>query len=212
VSGDARAAEFHAAAPPLPAAQSEALNFKKRSKKTFNEGVGMIYNGLKFGDSLPAEGYWEAEVKGYDTWASQFDPAKHGVRALVALINSSYDRDISVLEDSVIAKDGLIAQMVAAARGKPIDYQNEKPEEVLPQAIGKRVYVLIKHRKRDNKVFPNVNDVRSLADYEAIKGSIRNDSRATGVRDSEWPELMDAPAGGNVAGSKVADGNKAAVR
>jgi hypothetical protein len=131
----------------------------------------MDLGDVKFGNSLPSEGYWEAEIRRYDTWESQKDSSKKGIKAVLSLVNNSHGREVNILAEAPVDINGLLAQMVMAATGFDMRLNlGEKLRDMLVEAIGKRVFVLIKHKRLGSKVYPNVVNVLSVSEFEAEFG------------------------------------------
>lgn len=124
------------------------------------------FNKLRFGQSLPPKGWRLARIHGFDEWASSADATKHGIKAVLRLVNDSYCKDIAILDEEIVSPGGPIYSMLEVARGDVlIDHGNELPEKLFRDAVGQELYVNIDHNRAGMKVFPRVTGMQSVCEY-----------------------------------------------
>jgi hypothetical protein len=124
------------------------------------------FEKVTFGQNLPTEGWKLARVKNFDDWESKKDATKKGIKAVLRLVTDSYGKDIALLDDEMLTPGGPISKLIEAARGdKAIDYNNEKPPRLMFDTVGQQVYVLIKHKKVDDKIFPKIVQIASIKGF-----------------------------------------------
>jgi len=89
---------------------------------------------------------------------------------VLELVYSRYGKEVNILAEAPIDINGLLAQMVMAATGLNTLDIGEPLRDILVAAIGRRVFVLIKHKRLGSKVYPNVVNVLSVSEFEAEFG------------------------------------------
>jgi hypothetical protein len=125
-----------------------------------------VWNNVRFSSGAPAEGWTRLCIRGFENWESK-ENQKSGIRVCLRTIPDSFGRDISVLENEFISRDGMFVQVLEAARdGRRIDFENESVEKLIFETTGKELYGLIAHRTSKGKVFPQIKQVLSIREYE----------------------------------------------
>lgn len=120
--------------------------------------------------ALPPEGLHRMRVTGFGRWDSK-ETQKCGVKVCLRLVPDDYGREIAVMENELISRDGMfVAVLVAVRDGKAIDFENERLDALTFEATGKELYGLIVHRTSKGKIFPQIKQALSVREFNEQQG------------------------------------------